>query len=113
MAEVAAGLHREPRRRRARLCVGMHRRNASTTHTIITPSSSHHHVTPHQNSRFADTYFSQFQRLRNGKMQRLDPQDFGAGYRNVVGLPGGVDSPLFKVGGVCSMQRACVCAQSV
>jgi hypothetical protein len=49
--------------------------------------------------RFADTYFSQFQRLRNGKMQRLDPQDFGAGYRNVVGIPGGVGSPLFKVGG--------------
>ncbi|GBF95248.1 peptide methionine sulphoxide reductase [Raphidocelis subcapitata] len=46
--------------------------------------------------RFADTYFSQFQRLRNGKMQRLDPQDFGAGYRNVVGLPGGVGSPFFK-----------------
>lgn len=47
--------------------------------------------------KFADTYFSQFQRLRNGKMQRLDPQDFGAGYRNVVGLPGGVNSPFFKV----------------
>ncbi|KAI8473868.1 MAG: hypothetical protein J3K34DRAFT_409441 [Monoraphidium minutum] len=47
--------------------------------------------------RFADTYFSQFQRLRNGRMQRLDPQDFGPGYRNVVGLPGGVSSPLFKV----------------
>lgn len=39
--------------------------------------------TPHTHNtrtrrRFADTYFSQFQRLRNGKMQRLDPQDFGA-----------------------------------
>ncbi|KIY93771.1 hypothetical protein MNEG_14190 [Monoraphidium neglectum] len=45
---------------------------------------------------FADTYFRQFQRLRNGKMQRLDPQDSGAGYRNVVGIPGGVNSPLFK-----------------
>jgi len=30
-------------------------------------------------------------------MQRLDPQDAGPGYRNVIGLPGGVDSPLFKV----------------
>jgi len=26
-----------------------------------------------------------------------DPQDAGPGYRNVVGLPGGVKSPLFKV----------------
>lgn len=26
-----------------------------------------------------------------------DPQDQGAGYRNVVGLPGGMDSPLFKI----------------
>ena len=26
-----------------------------------------------------------------------DPQDKGAGYRNVVGIPGGVDSELYKV----------------
>ena len=30
-------------------------------------------------------------------MQRLDPQDAGPAYRNVVGLPGGVNSPLFKI----------------
>ena len=30
-------------------------------------------------------------------MRRLDPQDAGPGYRNVVGLPGGTSSPLFKV----------------
>ena len=30
-------------------------------------------------------------------MQRLDPQDAGPAYRNVIGLPGGVKSPLFKV----------------
>jgi len=43
------------------------------------------------------TYFSQFRRLRDGRLQRLDPQDQGPGYRNVVGLPGGVRSPLFGV----------------
>jgi hypothetical protein len=26
-----------------------------------------------------------------------DPQDRGSGYRNVVGIPGGMDSDLFKV----------------
>jgi hypothetical protein len=26
-----------------------------------------------------------------------DPQDEGPGYRNVVGLPGGVRSPLFQL----------------
>lgn len=30
-------------------------------------------------------------------MQRLDPQDAGPAYRNVIGLPGGVKSPLFKI----------------
>ncbi|KAK9837439.1 hypothetical protein WJX81_002398 [Elliptochloris bilobata] len=46
--------------------------------------------------RFADVYFSQFQRTPFG-MLRLDPQDMGPGYRNVVGMPGGVRSPLFAV----------------
>jgi len=45
---------------------------------------------------FAKTYFAQFRKTRFG-MQRLDPQDAGPGYRNVVGLPGGVNSPLFQV----------------
>mgnify|MGYP003968082049 CR=1 FL=1 len=30
-------------------------------------------------------------------MQRLDPQDAGAGYRNMIGVPGGMNSPLMKV----------------
>eukprot|EP00878_Enallax_costatus_P029288 GHUV01031738.1.p1 GENE.GHUV01031738.1~~GHUV01031738.1.p1 ORF type:complete len:119 (+),score=12.07 GHUV01031738.1:636-992(+) len=30
-------------------------------------------------------------------MMRLDPQDAGPGYRNVVGLPGGVKSPYFQI----------------
>ncbi|KAJ9520366.1 hypothetical protein QJQ45_030301 [Haematococcus lacustris] len=47
--------------------------------------------------RFADTYFKQFRRTADGRMQRLDPQDAGPGYRNVIGLPGGVSSPLFPV----------------
>ena len=46
---------------------------------------------------YARTYFSEFNKLKNGSMQRQDPQDAGAGYRNTVGLPGGVDSPLFKI----------------
>jgi peptide methionine sulfoxide reductase MsrA len=45
---------------------------------------------------FAKTYFSQFRKTPFG-MLRQDPQDVGPGYRNVVGLPGGVDSPLFPL----------------
>lgn len=45
---------------------------------------------------FADAYFTQFRKTRFG-MLRLDPQDAGPGYRNVVGIPGGVKSPLFEV----------------
>lgn len=46
---------------------------------------------------FATTYFqTQFTKTPFG-MMRQDPQDTGAGYRNVVGLPGGVRSPLFRV----------------
>ena len=47
--------------------------------------------------RYAKTYFGEFRRLPNGKMQRQDPQDVGAGYRNVIGIPGGVSSDLFKI----------------
>ena len=47
--------------------------------------------------RYAKTYFSQFKRLPDGRMQRQDPQDMGAGYRNVIGIPGGVQSDLFKI----------------
>mmetsp|Transcript_10091 Transcript_10091/g.17331 ORF Transcript_10091/g.17331 Transcript_10091/m.17331 type:complete len:254 (-) Transcript_10091:810-1571(-) len=42
----------------------------------------------------AKRYFSQFNKARGG-MERLDPQDKGLGYRNVVGVPGGVAGPLF------------------
>lgn len=45
---------------------------------------------------FAQTYFKQFKKTRFG-MMRQDPQDAGPGYRNVVGLPGGVGSPFFKL----------------
>ena len=41
-------------------------------------------------------YFSQFRKTPFG-MLRLDPQDAGPGYRNVIGIPGGVHSPLFRV----------------
>ena len=45
---------------------------------------------------FADTYFAQFRKTPLG-MMRLDPQDFGPAYRNVIGLPGGTKSPLFPI----------------
>lgn len=45
---------------------------------------------------FADKYFAQFRKTPFG-MMRLDPQDAGPGYRNVIGLPGGISSPLFKI----------------
>ena len=50
---------------------------------------------------FAQVYFSQFvpRKARDGRLLALrqDPQDAGPGYRNVVGLPGGIKSPLFKI----------------
>jgi len=47
--------------------------------------------------KYAKTYFSQFRRLPDGRMQRQDPQDAGPGYRNVVGIPGGTRSPLYQI----------------
>ena len=50
---------------------------------------------------FARVYFSQFvpRKSRDGKVfaLRQDPQDAGPGYRNVVGLPGGIRGPLFEI----------------
>lgn len=45
---------------------------------------------------YVQVYFSQFRKTPFG-MLRLDPQDAGPGYRNVIGIPGGVHSPLFKI----------------
>ena len=45
----------------------------------------------------ADAYFASFQKIPGLGMQRVDPQDAGPGYRNCIALPGGIDSPLFKV----------------
>jgi hypothetical protein len=53
-------------------------------------------TSPAEMRTFADTYFSQFVKTPFG-MMRSDPQDAGPGYRNVIGIPGGVNSPLFKV----------------
>lgn len=48
--------------------------------------------------KFADTYFAQFRKMPGGQgMMRQDPQDAGPGYRNVVGIPGGINSPLFQI----------------
>jgi peptide methionine sulfoxide reductase MsrA len=44
----------------------------------------------------SEVFFGQFVKTDRG-MARQDPQDAGAGYRNVVGLPGGVKSPLYKI----------------
>ncbi|CAL5228143.1 g11222 [Coccomyxa viridis] len=52
--------------------------------------------TKQEMEKFADVYFSQFRKTPFG-MLRLDPQDAGPGYRNVIGIPGGVSSPLFRV----------------
>jgi len=46
---------------------------------------------------FSRTYFKNFKKVRGLGMSRLDPQDAGAGYRNMIGLPGGMDSPLMRV----------------
>ncbi|GLC60026.1 hypothetical protein PLESTB_001565000 [Pleodorina starrii] len=45
---------------------------------------------------FAARYFQQFRQTPGG-MQRSDPQDKGPAYRNVIGIPGGVNSPVFRV----------------
>lgn len=46
-----------------------------------------------QVAALAQTYFEHgFQTLPDGRRQRLDPQDMGAEYRNVIGLPGGMDN---------------------
>jgi len=45
---------------------------------------------------FARVYFKQFRQTPFG-MQRQDPQDEGPGYRNVIGIPGGIDSPLMAI----------------
>jgi hypothetical protein len=52
--------------------------------------------TRRQMEAFADTYFGQFRKTPVG-MMRLDPQDAGPAYRNVIGIPKGIDSPLFEV----------------
>mmetsp|Transcript_77105 Transcript_77105/g.156975 ORF Transcript_77105/g.156975 Transcript_77105/m.156975 type:complete len:352 (+) Transcript_77105:34-1089(+) len=46
-----------------------------------------------QVAALAQTYFEHgFQTLSDGRRQRLDPQDRGAEYWNVIGLPGGMDN---------------------
>lgn len=54
----------------------------------------------------AQVYFNQFRKTPFG-MLRLDPQDAGPGYRNVIGIPGGVHSPLFKVLQVLDLPLHC------
>lgn len=63
--------------------------------------------TRRQMEAFADTYFGQFRKTPFG-MMRLDPQDSGPAYRNVIGIPKGTDSPLFQVLKVlCTIALSC------
>jgi len=41
--------------------------------------------------KFCEVYFKNFNKTPFG-MQRVDPQDSGPGYRNVVGIPGGIEN---------------------
>lgn len=52
---------------------------------------------------FAELYFSQFNKLEGQGMQRLDPQDEGPGYRNVIGLPAGIHGDMFRIISACNV----------
>lgn len=61
-----------------------------------------------QVSAIAKIYFEHgFNTVDGGKRQRLDPQDAGKEYRNVLGLPGGMDNgelwPLFEAANLHGM----------
>eukprot|EP00931_Biecheleriopsis_adriatica_P062611 TRINITY_DN37778_c0_g1_i3.p1 TRINITY_DN37778_c0_g1~~TRINITY_DN37778_c0_g1_i3.p1 ORF type:complete len:358 (-),score=50.25 TRINITY_DN37778_c0_g1_i3:157-1230(-) len=77
----------------------------------ITLDSIHGPKAQAQVAALAKVYFEHgFQTLPDGRRQRLDPQDMGAEYRNVIGLPGGMDNselwPIFEAANVYSMQFA-------
>jgi len=62
-----------------------------------------------QVAALAKMYFEHgFQTLPDGRRQRLDPQDMGAEYRNVIGLPGGMDNqelwPLIEAANIYGMR---------
>ena len=48
---------------------------------------------PTEVGRAASVYFSTFVELQPGVWGRADPQDIGAEYRALVGVPGGLDGP--------------------
>eukprot|EP00928_Gymnodinium_smaydae_P018642 TRINITY_DN17101_c0_g1_i1.p1 TRINITY_DN17101_c0_g1~~TRINITY_DN17101_c0_g1_i1.p1 ORF type:complete len:352 (+),score=38.41 TRINITY_DN17101_c0_g1_i1:58-1113(+) len=60
-----------------------------------------------QVAALAKLYFEHGYNTVNGRRQRLDPQDMGAEYRNVIGLPGGMSNadwwPLFEAANVYGM----------
>lgn len=60
-----------------------------------------------QISALAEMYFEHGFQTVDGRRQRLDPQDTGAEYRNVIGLPGGMDNiewwPLFQAANIYNM----------
>lgn len=50
-----------------------------------------------QLAALAHVYFHEGFQDHEGKRLRKDPQDMGPEYRNVIGLPGGMDSELFDI----------------
>jgi hypothetical protein len=74
----------------------------------ITLNASSGRAAQSQVAALAKMYFEHgFQTLGDGRRQRLDPQDTGAEYRNVIGLPGGMDNaelwPIFVSANVHGM----------
>lgn len=83
-----------------------HAEAVSITLDAITGASARAQV-----AALASVYFEHgFATVDGGKRQRLDPQDTGAEYRNVIGLPGGMDNaelwPIIEAANVHGMQLA-------
>lgn len=84
LLQASSQLHRET-------VAGSHPKNPDCMSCLSVSAQAKEQMTA-----FADTYFGQFKKTPLG-MMRSDPQDMGPGYRNVVGLPGGTSSPLYKI----------------
>ena len=56
------------------------------------------HLASLQFAALVTKYFKSYQLDPDGKTwDRLDPNDAGRDYRNIIGIPGGVKGPLYKV----------------
>ena len=79
---------------------GASRQSRSHAYPSISDCSACPLISPQGVHGPVQVYFGQFRKTPFG-MLRLDPQDAGPGYRNVIGIPGGITSPLFRVLQVC------------